>query len=183
MQSRLSYLGNRNVSAHPDSRPKKIAAAAAAVLVLLLAIGVGVWAWNFAQPSDLEPNVVVGPHPSKSAEQIAAERDAKIAEGMIGFSISTNVEFEHPGDPGDFAFENPQGNGKRIKLRLVRDDTSEVLLETGMLEPGTYLGPEVLDVQLAPGTYACTAYVDGFKDDGKHVGQVAAGVRVTVRGD
>ena len=166
-----------------DERRRRLAVVLAALLLLLLLVAAaGVAAWRFAQPSGMEPNVVVGAHPSKSPEQAEAEQKQKIAEGMIGFSVNTRVVLSESGAPGDFAFGNPPGNGKRIKMRLVRDDDGETLLETGLLDPGTYLAPEPLDARLEPGEYACTAYVDGYRDDGGHIGQVAAGVSLEVRG-
>lgn len=152
--------------------------AAVCLLLLLVALAACWMLWQGGHPPEV-PNVVVRP----SSPSAAPEDDdqQKIAEGMIGFSINTRIVLCAADAPGDFAFGNPAGNGKRIKLTLVRDDTGTVLAETGLLDPGTHLGPERLDEQLEPGEYACTAYVDGYRDDGSLIGRVAAGVVVVVQ--
>lgn len=153
----------------------------AAACLLLLVVLAACWIlWRGGHPPEVA-NVVVRPSSSTVAQEDSDQQ--KVAEGMIGFSINTRIVFSAADAPGDFAFGNPAGNGKRIKLTLVRDDSGSVLAETGLLDPGTRLGPERLDEQLDPGEYVCTAYVDGYRDDGSRIGRVAAGVVVVVQLD
>lgn len=150
--------------------------------LLLLAAGIGLWAWQALQPGDgMEPNVVVGPMGDYSPEEIEAMLAQKVEEGMIAFSINTQVAMESPGAEAPLLFENPGNNAKLLKMELVRDDTGETLYESGFLAPGTYVGKDELDVELEPGSYACTATISAYREDTRApLGQAAAEVVLTV---
>ena len=146
------------------------------LLLLLLLAGGAVW-WFATQPDpDLERNIVVG---SVTGDDSQPERD--VAENVIAFSIDSKMEFASPSEEGDILFENPEGNGKYIRLSLVRDDDGKEIYSTGFLQPGTYVEKDALDAMVATGTYRCTALVSAYRtNDKSYIGTVAAGVTVTV---
>ena len=156
-----------------------------AVLVALgLLLAVLALAWHFlGAPDDgMEPNVVVGPMGDYSREELEAMLAERVDEGMIAFSLNTQVVLPAPGAEAPILFENPANNGKLLKLAIVRDDTGETVYETGFLAPGSYVEDDGLDVRLDPGSYACTATISSYREDTKRLlGQAAAEVTITVQ--
>lgn len=146
------------------------------LLLLLLLLVAGVAWWLFSQPDpDIERNIVVG---SVTGEG-PSERD--VSENMIAFSIDSKMNFASPSAEGDILFENPEGNGKYIRLSLVCDDDGKEIYSTNFLQPGTYVERDVLDAMVPTGTYQCTALVSAYRiEDKSYIGTVAAGVTVTV---
>ncbi len=129
----------------------------------------------------MEPNAVVGMMPGKSPEQIQEELDRKVAENMIAFSINAKPVFPSGKGKGNILFENPASNEKLTRMELCRDDTGEVIYETGLMEPGSYVPEDTLDMELPAGEYACTAYIYAYRQsDESFIGKVAAGVTVMI---
>lgn len=151
------------------------------VLVALLALVAVALAWcAFRVPpdDDMESNIVVGALPG---QEDSAEKQRALDEGMIGFSVNTLMTFSTPSAEGAVMFENPVGNGKYTRLKLVRDDTDEEIYTTGLLQPGTYVEKDTLDAMVPVGEYACTALVEAYRtNDKSYIGTVAAGVKVKV---
>lgn len=176
---------NGRVPGNPGARPRRRPAAAAVVAIaallvagLALAVGLGL----LGPHDDMEPNVIAGPLPGKSDEQIAAELQQKLDESMIGFSIETEMAFEDGEAEGPISFENPAGNAKLLKLTITRDDTGEAVYRSGFVKPGTYVEKGRLEADLPAGTYPCTALVDAYaENDRRYLGAAAAGVTITVK--
>lgn len=164
-------------------RTRRWPAALLALGLLLVALAA---AWYFlAPPADdgMEPNVVVGPMGGYSKEELEAMLAERVDEGMIAFSLNTQVVLPEPDAEAPILFENPANNGKLLKLAIVRDDTGETVYATGFLAPGSYVEDDGLDVRLDPGTYRCTATVSSYREDTKRLlGQAAAEVTITVQG-
>lgn len=169
-------------SAAPDAgRTRRWPAVLLALGLLLAALAL---AWHFlGAPDDgMEPNVVVGPMGDCSREELEAMLAERVDEGMIAFSLNTQIVLEGPGAEAPILFENPANNGKLLKLAIARDDTGETVYETGFLAPGSYVEDDGLDVRLDPGSYACTATISSYREDTKRLlGQAAAEVTVTVQ--
>ncbi len=169
-------------SAAPDAgRTRRWPAVLVALGLLLAALAL---AWHFlGAPDDgMEPNVVVGPMGDYSREELEAMLAERVDEGMIAFSLNTQVVLPAPGAEAPILFENPANNGKLLKLAIVRDDTGETVYATGFLAPGSYVEDDGLDVRLDPGSYACTATISSYREDTKRLlGQAAAEVTITVQ--
>lgn len=154
------------------------------VLLLLVAaiIALLVWQANRNPYSQrLEPNAVVGMMPGKTDEQIQEELNRQVDEKTIAFTINATPSFAGADAKGDILFENPESNNKLVRLEIIRDDTGETIYSTGLMRAGTYVAEDALDVRVAPGAYACTAFVYGYRsEDETYIGKVAAGVKVTV---
>lgn len=153
------------------------------VLGLLLLAAAGAW-YLLAPPTDddMEPNVVVGPMGDYSQDELEAMLAQKVDEGMIAFSLNTQMHLEAPDAEAPVLFENPANNAKLLKLEITRDDTGEKMYETGYLAPGSYVERDRLDVRLDPGSYTCTALITSYKQDTKKpLGQAAAEVIISVQ--
>lgn len=170
-------------SEQQEAPRKRILPIVLLVLALLAALAAGgLWLWQHqgAEGDGMEANVVVGSMDGWTDADAQALQD-KVDEGMIAFSINTQVVVEGPDAKAPILFENPANNAKLLKLELTRDDTGELLYATGLLAPGSYVPEDELDAGLEPGTYACTALIKSYREDTKKfIGQVAAEVTVTM---
>lgn len=156
-----------------------------AVLVLGLLLLAAAAAWFFlAPPADdgMEPNVVVGPMGDYSQDELRAMLAERVDEGMIAFSLNTQMHLAGPDAEAPILFENPANNAKLLKLEITRDDTGEKVYSTGYLAPGSYVDGDELDVRLDPGSYTCTALITSYRQDTKKpLGQAAAEVTISVQ--
>ncbi|PNV66861.1 hypothetical protein [Enteroscipio rubneri] len=166
----------------PDDarRARRVRIAALAALLLAVALACAWCALHDRPDEDMESNIVVG---ALFGEEDSEKDRRALDEGMIGFSVNTRMAFETPSSEGAVMFENPAGNAKYTRLRLVRDDTGEEVYATGLLQPGTYVEKDALDAMVPTGEYDCTALVEAYRtDDKSYIGTVAAGVKVKVGG-
>lgn len=154
------------------------------IVILLIALLAGVIAflvWKNAQKNTMEPNAVLGIMPGKTDDEIRAELARQVDEKTIAFSINAEPVYESGGSKGNILFENPQSNKKLTRLEVYRDDTEELIYETGLMEPGSYVPEAKLSKELKKGDYACTAYIYGYRlKTEKYLGKVAAGLTVHV---
>ncbi|MCH1942154.1 hypothetical protein [Holdemania massiliensis] len=158
------------------------------VLFLIAALGFVIWKGNQKENPRLEANATVGMMPGKTAEQIEAELNQQVTEGMIAFTINSAPVFEDW--KGEIWFENPESNNKYTRLELELDVTdpyaeslnNRTLCQTGLLKPGSYMDEIELSQKLPEGTYRCTARIYAYKLDGEsYLGEVQAGLQITVR--
>ena len=172
------------MSERREASPRRriaFAVAAVAAVALLLAAFFAFKQCSAVGEDGMEPNVVVGTMEGYSDEEIAAMLKQKVDEGMIAFSLNTNMHLESPSAEAAVKFENPTNNAKLTKLKLVRDDTGEQIYGTGFLAPGSYVDSAAFDVALDPGTYACTGYISSYNQETKqYLGEAACAVTVTV---
>lgn len=156
-----------------------------ALLALGLLLLVAAAAWFFLAPppdEEMEPNVVVGPMGDYSQEELQAMLAERVDEGMIAFSLNTQMLLKGPDAEAPILFENPGNNAKLLKLEITRDDTGETVYSTGYLAPGSYVDSDRLDVRLEPGSYTCTALIRSYRQDTKKLlGQAAAEVTISVQ--
>lgn len=162
-------------------RTRRLAAAAAAIALVAAALIAGLSQCSALQDGGMEPNVIVGTMEGYTDEEIAAMLADKVDEGMIAFSLNTEIILDGPDDEAKVKFQNPPNNAKLTKLRIVRDDDGSTVYETGYVAPGTYVDAARLDAKLDPGTYACTARITSYReDDRKYLGEAACALTVTV---
>ena len=148
------------------------------VLVMAVLFSLAWCAFHEQPDADMESNIVVG---AMLGQEDAQDKQRALDEGMIGFSVNTRMKFDTPSADGAIMFENPAGNAKYTKLKLVRDDTDEEIYSTGLLQPGTYVETDTLDAMVPTGEYACTALVEAYRtNDKSYIGTVAAAVKVKV---
>lgn len=149
-------------------------------LLLLVAAG-AVWFASSVSDEGMEPNVVVGSLEGYTDEELAALLADRVEEGMIAFSLNTQMVLDGPDGRAQVLFENPANNAKLLRLVLVRDDTGQQLYATGYVAPGSYVDEAAFEVPLEPGAYSCTATITSYREDTKKlIGEVAAEVTVTV---
>lgn len=117
----------------------------------------------------------------KTQEEIQAELDRVVEEGMMSISISSVVEFENGTSEGEFKIENSPANHYLMQVEVSITDTGEVVYTSDMLEPNYHIQYDTLDVDLPAGTYPCTATFYAYDPETEElVGQTSARVTLTV---
>lgn len=175
-------VGEHSSSGTFASRPLSFYIAivlALATVVLAAAFFLG--AFNGDDESSRDPNAALGQLEGKTPEQIQAELDRIVEEGMFNISIASAVEFEDGTSEGDIRIENSPSNRYLMKVEITRDDTGEVVFSTGMIEPNHHIQRAKLSVDLDAGTYPCTAvfYAHDAESE-KLIGQAAAQMTISV---
>ena len=129
------------------------------------------------EPLVAEGNVKTGT--LNDPEKRQQELNSVVEEGMMIFSINATPFMIDGKGKANLMVENPPNNGKRFTVTIQRDDTGEVIYKSGYLDPEQYIDEVPLDVELAKGEYACTAYFDAYRlsDDG-YIGR--AGAQITL---
>lgn len=128
-----------------------------------------------------DPNQSLGQLEGKSAEEIQAELDRQVEEGMFNISIASNVEFENGTSEGELKIENVPGNRYLMQVTITDDATGQVLYTSGVIDPNHHVQRAKLDVDLDPGVYNCTALFTALDpENDEEVGQAAAKMTISV---
>lgn len=174
--------GERSAETASVKRRTRLFVALAVVVVLALG-GLGLW-FALGQPDDLfDPNARSGQAPYKSAEEIQAELDRLVEEGMFNISIASVIEFADGTSPGTAYVENVPGNRYLMQVALTLDDTGETVYESKALKPDSYIESITLSKDLEPGDYPATAtFLALDPDSHEEMGKAAAKVTLVVRG-
>ena len=157
-----------------------MAAVAAAALVVA-----GVLAFNLGSHSlqGRDPNAALGQLEGKTPDELQAELERIVEEGMFNISIASYVEFPEGTAEGEVRIENVPSNHYLMQVEVVRDDTGESVYRTGMIEPNHHIQRARLDADLDVGSYPCTAVFYAFESDTEEpVGQAAAKMTIVVAG-
>ena len=121
--------------------------------------------------------------PYRPDDELQAELDRIVEEGMFNISIASYVEFPEGTAEGEVRIENVPSNHYLMQVEVVRDDTGESVYRTGMIEPNHHIQRARLDADLDVGSYPCTAVFYAFESDTEEpVGQAAAKMTIVVAG-
>ena len=154
----------------------------AAVAVALLGAGAGLWLFSGGAASFYDATARTGQAPTKTPEEIQAELNRVVEEGMFNISIASTVDFPAPGEPGTAYIENVPANRYDMRVSIALDGTGETVYESGAVAPGNYIECIRLNKALAPGNHAATATFTALdRDTHEKVGQAAARVTLAVR--
>lgn len=171
--------------AAPDpQRPSRPIGFYVAVAIAVIALVVAC-ALAFRSCSDTtgtrDPNAEVGQLDGKSQEEIQAELDRVVDEGMFNVAIATTVEFADGTSEGELRIENVPGNRYLMKVEIARDDTGEVVYTSGLIEPNRHIQKAALSADLDAGTYPCTAVFYALDTETEElVGQAAVQMTILV---
>ena len=153
--------------------------------VVLVALAIWLLLFLFACNGNalLDPTAQDGQAPYKSAEEIQAELDREVEEGMFNISIASSIQFDDGTSSGTAYIENIPGNRYLMKVSITSDDTGEVLYESGVLKPNQFIEQIALTQDLEPGTYPATATFTALDETTyDEVGQAAAKISINVLG-
>ena len=152
-------------------------------VVAALAVWLLVWLFACNGNSLFDSNAQTGQAPYKSAEEMQAELDRQVEEGMFNISIASAIQFADGTSSGTAYIENVPGNRYNMQVVITDDATKEVLYESGVLAPNQFIEDITLAKDLEPGTYNATATFKALDPTTyDEVGQAAAKIAINVLG-
>lgn len=170
----------------PEEEKKKKKTVLIVIIAVVLAalIGVGVFCtWWFAGGgSDFFDDAAInGQAPYKTQEEIIAELNRVVEEGMLNISIASVIDFETGTSEGTAYIENVPSNRYVLRVSIALDSTGEVVYQSGGLRPDSYIENITLNEDLPAGTYPATATFVAYDPDSlEEVGQAVAKITLNV---
>ncbi|WP_165253877.1 hypothetical protein [Adlercreutzia sp. ZJ304] len=178
------HVGRKAQGAGAQSKShtgKTIAIVVIAVLIVVGIIAGIVYALFFSKDNFYDSNSIVGQAPYKTREEIQAELDRKIEEGMFNISIASVIEFQDGSSSGTAYIENVPGNQYVMQVDIKLDETGETIYESGGLKPDSYIKDIALTRDLDAGTYQATATFHAIDPETlEEQGQAAAKITLNV---
>ena len=116
-------------------RARRIAVIAG-ILVVLGVVGFGIWWFSGGQDDFFDANALEGQAPYKTPEEIQAELDRIVEEGMFNISIASVIQFDDGTKSGKAYIENVPGNRYYMQVTITLDDGGDTVFETKAIKPG-----------------------------------------------
>lgn len=117
----------------------------------------------------------------RSEEEIQAELNKKVEEGMINISMNTSPTFHDGKSKGNLMIVNSEANHYPQIVYIVRKDTNEEIYRSGGIPVGSKVENAALSVDLPAGTYDCVAYFNNADPEtGAILGTAGAEITITV---
>lgn len=165
-----------------DAKKRKLAIIVGAVAVVVIVVVCALVFANNANNGFYDPNAVEGQASYKTLEEIEAERNRQMQEGMLNISIASQIEFENGTAPGTAFIENVPSNKYVLKVTITTDSNGEVVYQSGGIRPDSTIETITLSEPLAAGVYPATATFSAYDPDSlQEVGQAAAKVTLVVK--
>lgn len=122
-----------------------------------------------------------GQAPYKTEEEMRAEMDRSVEDGMLNISIASMIEFQDGTSSGTAYIENVPSNKYDMKVTITLDSNGDVVYQSKALKPNSYIETIKLDKDLDAGTYPATATFTAYEPDSQEeVGQAAAKITLVV---
>ena len=180
-------MENIKQQAPPDgqgTRWKKWTFLLIVVLIILVAVCAGMICHlsktKGEQTLERELTAELGIMPGMSEDEIRDRLNRKVAESMLNISINPVPEFADGKSAGNLQIENIPGNNYAFTVEVIRNDTKETILKTGLIDPGYYVKDIALDTELPKGEYVCLAKFTAYAPDtGQEIGQ--AGTQIVIK--
>lgn len=164
-------------------RRRSIIAAIVALLVLLLVAGGAGLLLGSTDRDFFDLNAQSGQAPYKTQEEMQAELDRIVEEGMFNISIANVIQFADGTSAGTAYIENVPGNRYLMQVSITLDDSGETVYESKAIKPDSYIGDITLTKDLDSGNYPATATFKALDQEShEEVGQAAAKVTLAVAG-
>lgn len=181
-------MTGQHISENGKEKKRKIHGAV--IILLLLIIGallfVLVRTWkSFGQPEapayETEVAAKLGQLEGKSEEEIRAELNRVVEEGMFHIAINTNPVFQDGKSEGNLEIENVPSNLYLMRLEIISEDTGELLYSTKYIEPNNHIQKAALDVELDAGEYPATAVFYAYdKETLTEMGSASCEINISV---
>ena len=175
----------RHAARTPPKAPIVILCILLVILIALLVIFVVIPALKGGSDTDVsgffDSRAQSGNLPGRTQEEIQAELDKIVEEGMFNISIASIVTVKAGGDEALARIENIAANHHNMTVSITLDGETEPIYESAGLAPGQYIEYVKLSRKLAAGEYNATALFTAYDtDDLKQVGQAAAKITIVV---
>lgn len=118
----------------------------------------------------------------KTLEEIEAERNRQMQEGMLNLSIASVITFENGTSAGTAYIENVPSNKYVLKVTITTDSNGEVVYQSGGIKPDSFIETIKLSKPLAAGNYPATATFTAYDPNTlEEVGQAIARVTLVIK--
>lgn len=154
-----------------------------AAIALVAAIAVGTFLFmNSTQIFPTHRSGELGQLDGKTKEEIQAELDRIVEEGMFNIAIANVIQLPNGSSEGEFSIENSPANRYNMQVDITVADTGETIYTSGILEPNYHIQYAKLDTPLSKGTYNCIATFHALDPDKENaeVGQASAAITIVV---
>ena len=136
-----------------------------------------------SSPDRLEESVKakLGQLDGKSEEEIQAELNRVIEEGMFHIAINTQPIFTSGTAEGNLEIENVPGNLYDMAVVIEDKETGEELYSSGLIRPNYHIERDCLEKELSPGEYPAVAVFHAYDQETmEEVGSTACEMVITV---
>ena len=128
-----------------------------------------------------DSNATVGGWEETDTEAIVESLNEKVEQGMINISMNTTPVFSDGSSAGNLMIVNEGINNYPQVVSIVRNDTNEIIYQSGAIPVGSKIERTKLDVDLDAGTYDCTAlFYNVDAETGNFLGCAGAVITITV---
>lgn len=150
-------------------------------VVVAAAVVFAIWWFRGGASTFYDSSAQEGQASYKTAEEIQAELDRQIAEGMLNISIASIINFENSSSPGLAYIENVPSNKYVLRVAITVDSTGETVYQSGGIRPNNTIEQIMLSQPLQQGTYPATATFTAYDPDSlNEVGQASARITLNV---
>lgn len=173
---------NTNQAAHaqePEKKRKKRFIIIPLVIVLFVGAIAVIYFATSSGGGWFDSGAQQGSYEGKTEEEILADLNRQVEEGMMNISIASTITFEDGTSEGEARIENIESNKRDQKVVITLDDTGEVIYESGAIPPGSFIQKIRLNRDLDAGTYAATAMFTGY-DIETHQDKGSAGAQIKI---
>jgi len=158
------------------------------VAVLAIIAGAAVYVWYEFIRDDgeyeryqFDTAAIAGRIQRMTEEEIQAELNRVIEEGMFNISIASSIVFPTPDGEGEARIENIAANRYHMQVDIFLDETGERVYSSKLIQPGYSIQYITLDPQLAPGEYVATAIFSAITQEELELfGQAGAQIKLYV---
>ena len=141
---------------------------AVSVILVLIAILTGAGFVLLAYPFDrLEKAAVYGRIPTRDERLKQMQESSEQSRITLIINTTPYVSLSKKGRPVNWQIENRKENGSPFTVAVTLDESGRTVLETGLIEPGQYIGQKPLEDELEPGIYPCTAVLHIYDQESK----------------
>ena len=166
-----------------DGSRKRTVLIVVGCIVAALAVWLLIWLFACNGSGLFDPTAQTGQAPYKSEEEMQAELDRTVEEGMFNISIASNIQFADGTSSGTAYIENVPGNRYNMQVTITDEGTGDMLYESGVLAPNQFIEDITLAKDLDPGAYEATATFKALDPTTyDEIGQAAAKITIVVQG-
>ena len=156
------------------------------LLLLAVLIAGGILVYKVNQKREFEryqfdTSAMEGRIQMMTEEEIQAELNRVVEEGMFNISIASSVVFDPKTEMGEARIENIHANNYHMQVDIFLDDTGELVYSSKLIQPGYSIEHIKLDRKLAPGEYRATAIFSAItKKELQLFGQAGAQIKLYI---
>lgn len=141
-----------------DRIKKKIITAIIIILLLLVIILLFYWQMGSVYVGGIKEGQLPGTEALKEAEN-----------DRVRIQINARPFFKSGKSEGNLNIGNPDTNEYDMEVTITRDDTEEVIYESGRIPPGYYIDNDKLQVVLSKGSYIAKAKITYYNGEEEQV--------------